>query len=376
MAIQTFTAVDSIGYGQVENIDYATARDATSADSVVDWPLIPIGQRFISPNYTIFRGGVVFNTSGLPDTAIIISAIFKMKYYTTFGLCTVRILNGQPTCPHIPMELEDFNRTKYSGNGGEDATGGGWGTSGLVTINLTNEGLSWINRTGNTKFMLMSSNDVNDIPPTDWEMASFWTTSEGKQAQLVITYFEPVEAPVVETINLACEDRQSTTLTAVGNITGSGDGYTFRGFEYYQYGEGEYDSSMWAVREIGRFHTLGEYRMTLYGLKPSTVYWIRAFAGNIFGIGYGEWVLCSTVGVQVGSYEIHEETNPATICFYVSEDSGHTWSLKFGPYTTDQADIAITKILVRGSGKKQIKFTTDALTGLSASVMCKVDVKI
>jgi len=152
------------------------------------------------------------------------------------------------------------------------------------------------------------------------------------------------------------------------------EGYTFRGFEYYEKGTGEYLDSMYAVREIGVFPSTGEFEMTLYGLKPSTYYYIRAFAGNDIGINYGDWVLCCTK--KVPTYDVYEEETTPTICFYVSEDGGHTWSLKFGPYTTDQADIAITKILVRGSGKKQIKFTTDALTGLSASVMCKVDVKI
>jgi len=361
MAIQTFTAVEdpTIGYGRVENIDYATARDATSADGV--WPagLIFVGQRFISPNYATFRGGVVFNTSGLPDTALIISAVLKIYCESNFYLRGVQILNGQPTYPHVPMELEDFDRTKYSGNGGETTLAGGWASSGPVTFNLTSEGLSWINRTGNTKFIFMSSNDVNNIPPTTSEYAALWVHTAGvpKLCQLIITYFEPVEAPTVDTINLACEDRQATTLTAVGNVTGTGDGYTFRGFEYYQYSEdeGEYLDSMYSVREIGVFHTLGEYRMTLYGLKPSTVYWIRAFAGNIFGIGYGEWVLCSTVGVQVGTYDVYTEPNTAKYRLYVSDDEAIAWRGYKGPYTGKQTLINISDITNKTKGVKVLK---------------------
>jgi len=182
-------------------------------------------------------------------------------------------------------------------------------------------------------------------------------------------------AITVTTKDASCKDRQSTTLTAIGIITDVEGEYTYRGFEFYEIGTGEYLDSMYAVREIGEFYLIGEFEMTLSGLKPLTCYYIRAFAGSVIGgIFYGGWVICCTT--EVPSYDVYEEETTPTICFYVSEDSGHTWSLKFGPYTTDQADIAITKILVRGSGKKQIKFTTDALTGLSASVMCKVDVKI
>ena len=51
------------------------------------------------------------------------------------------------------------------------------------------------------------------------------------------------------------------------------------------------------------------------------------------------------------------------------------WGQKHGPYTTDQADIEITKLLVRGSGKKKIKFESDVLTGISASVLVQLDLR-
>ncbi|GAF72785.1 unnamed protein product, partial [marine sediment metagenome] len=77
---------------------------------------------------------------------------------------------------------------------------------------------------------------------------------------------------------------------------------------------------------------------------------------------------------DVPSYGLYEEDNTATICFYVRKVGGK-WSIKHGPYTTDQSDIEITKILTEGKGKYQIKFESDVLTGISASVMCKVDIK-
>jgi len=200
----------------------------------------------------------------------------------------------------------------------------------------------------------------------------------GEQNDKVYQYYfgkvTPTTAPTITTKDNACKDRQSTTLTATGNITVTGGNVDYRGFEYYEKGAiDEYDSSMWAVREMGEFTSTGEFEMTLNGLKPLTVYYIRAFAGNVLGIAYGDWVLCTTT--KVSSYDIYESESSPTICFYLSEDDGRTWGLKHGPYTTDQADIEITKLLVQGSGKKKIKFTTDALTGISASVMCKLDIK-
>jgi len=108
-------------------------------------------------------------------------------------------------------------------------------------------------------------------------------------------------------------------------------------------------------------------------LLPLTTYYARAYVTNEYGTGYSDWTSFTTTDVP--SYGLHEEDNTATICFYISEDDGKTWGQKHGPYTTDQADIEITKLLVRGSGKKKIKFESDVLTGISASVMCKLDLK-
>jgi len=368
--------VSYYNYVTYSNANYYTCRDASSGASL-GYGVLRVGQGLGTGTYQIWRGFIYFDTSGIPGTAIITAATIQFTLPLSYDYSDTDfniIVRGAETA-HNPLELGDYDLTHYNGdNLGEltDNTPTIEGDYRSYTLNIN--GRLYINRGGITQFVLLSKEDIDNDPPIAQENVWYWIINF-TNITLTVTYFEPTEAPTVETINEACEDRQSTTLTAVGEITGTGDGYTFRGFEYYQY-DTEYISSMYAVREIGTFATPCIYRMTLYGLKPATVYWIRAYAGNIFGIGYGEWVLCATTGVQVGTYEIYEETNPATICFYVSEDSGHTWSLKFGPYTTDQADIAITKILVRGSGKKQIKFTTDALTGLSASVMCKVDVKI
>jgi len=383
MATSTFYSHEDDGYILKGDYSYTIAHNADEGDSV-HWyndNTLMIGQWYYpsTDKYYVYRGFLFFDTATISPTAIIISATLtlytktKSKVGTNFNIV---IRSGMPDYPSMEPVLSDYLYSHYSGDGGSINTADCSDVEYAANIiNLNETGIDWINRGGYTKFALISSRDIDALIPDGEEYIWFTTGDFSLKPKLVITWFEPTEAPTVTTINLACEDRQATTLTAVGEITGSGDGYTFRGFEYYQYTEeGEYDSSMWAVREIGRFHELGEFRMTLYGLKPSTIYWIRAFAGNIFGTGYGEWILCCTT--EVPSYDIHEEEATPTICFYVSEDGGHTWSLKFGPYTTDQVDIAITKILVRGSGKKQIRFETDVLTGLAASVMCKLDVKI
>ncbi|MBA7591219.1 hypothetical protein ES708_33371 [subsurface metagenome] len=93
---------------------------------------------------------------------------------------------------------------------------------------------------------------------------------------------------------------------------------------------------------------------------------------NIYGTDYSEWTSFTATGVP--SYGIYEESNTPTICFYVRR-AGGKWSIKHGPYTEDQVDIEIGKILVEGKGKYQIKFTSDVLTGLSVGIMVKMDIK-
>lgn len=174
-------------------------------------------------------------------------------------------------------------------------------------------------------------------------------------------------------------DIKGNYCTGNGNTTNDGgDNIIERGFEY-----GIAEEAQFCVRQVGTDLGTGAYTLTIDGLQPETNYYYRAFATNSAGEGYGDWVPFTTTALA--SYGIYEESNSQpdsdgiyansnAICFYVRKVGGK-WSIKHGPYTSDQADIEITKILTEGKGKYQIKFTSDVLTGLSASIMCKLDIK-
>ena len=356
------------GYLRKDHSNYMTAHDAVACN----WDGVSsanfagtIGQRYVAALYIIWRSFVFFDTSSIGADAVIISATLTL-YTTNAGKSTVDtdfdvvIKSGMPDYPTEPLVVEDYLLSKYSGDGGSintaDVSAVDHATN-VITLNKT--GLDWINKTGMTKFALISSRDIDsDIPNGDEYIVFYARTSFGGTGfvpKLTVNFFIPTSIPTVTTINEACEDRQSTTLTAVGEITGTGDGYTFRGFEYYEYTDGIYNSEMYAVREIGRFHELGEFRMTLSGLKPSTVYWIRAFAGNIFGTGYGDWILCSTLGVQVGTYDVYTEPNTARYRLYVSDDEAIAWRGYLGPYSGKQKYVNLTKITNLTKGIKVLK---------------------
>ena len=338
------------------NYNYLTCRDAAVSDSAST--ACAVGQIFFGNynpvRYECIRGFISFETSSLPDNIIITSAVINATIIWDYSEYEFNVILRSASNVSDVIVEEDYDLTQYDSENLAE-------TSGYNQFILNSNGIAHINKTGVTKFVILSKNDIDSEPPPG---PFAFPTNEWVQyssMSLVITYFNLEAPPVVETIDDECEDRQSTTLTAVGEITDTGGGYTYRGFEYYQYTEeGEYDSSMWAVREIGRFAETGEFRMTLYGLKPLTCYWIRAFAGNVFGISYGEWVICCTIAGSSSTYDIYEEPFDGSYILYVSDDEAIAWRGYKGPFTGKQNRIYITDITNKTKGVKILKLVPTA----------------
>jgi len=224
---------------------------------------------------------------------------------------------------------------------------------------------------------------INGVDKGNWEVSAAGEGSTGKvhfgdasssaSVNINIDYFYYAGSidygiPIVTT--QAATNIKDIYCNGNGNITDNGgEVITERGFE-----RGTSEEAQYCIRQTGTNLAIGAFSLTISGLKPETTYYYRAYATNSYGTAYGAWVSFTTNASP--SYGIYEEDNTPTITFYLSEDDGMTWGQKRGPYTTDQADIEVTKLLVRGSGKKKIKFKTTALTGISASVMVKADIKV
>jgi len=185
-ATADFLSSTSDGHVQGEStVSYATVHAFTNGTSLNNTgDSIFVGQNLSSwtvggvtyYNYIIMRGFLFFDTSALPDNAIISSATLKLygQYDQTPVDFNLTIVNGQPNRPTDPLQLSDFNINNYSGNGGTLGTFG-WNTAGYNTINLSSEGLGWINKTGTTKLGLLSSRDISSTPPTYYEDVSFYS---------------------------------------------------------------------------------------------------------------------------------------------------------------------------------------------------------
>jgi len=101
----------------------------------------------------------------------------------------------------------------------------------------------------------------------------------------VKVYFSP--GPSVSTLTPI--DITPNSVTGQGEIIAlTGGSATVRGFQY-----GLTETPTWSVSETGDF-TTGTYSLPITGLSPNTTYYIRAFATNLEGTGYGDWVSFDT----------------------------------------------------------------------------------
>jgi hypothetical protein len=93
------------------------------------------------------------------------------------------------------------------------------------------------------------------------------------------------------------------TVTASGNMTDIGNTTpTIRGFKY-----GLTQADTWDVHEDGSFST-GVFSLPVTGLSSSTRYYIRAYATNAYGTGYGSYVEFTTT-MDVSPVQIKKNVN-------------------------------------------------------------------
>ena len=370
MATSTFYTTNSDGYMRKDHAVYATAHDSATSDGTLynNTNSMLLGQWWhpTTSKYYIYRSFVYFDTSTIADDATIISA--TLTFYvsskdTTDTDFNIVIRNGMPDYPEDPFVTGDFLYSHYSGDGGSINTTN-CSESQYATITLSATGLGWINKTGTTKFALIGSRDIDSLIPVGEEYIYLGAKSAtgGAPSRLIVTY--NVEAyPTVTT--QAATNIKDVNVKGNGNLTAGGVATEY-GFEY-----GLTETPTWKISSTNNIGE-GAFSLNINGLEPSTTYYYRAYATNSIGTACGAWVSFTTKAST--SYGMYEDDNTATICFYVRKVGGK-WSTKYGPYTTDQTDIEITNIMTEGSGKYQIKFESDVLTGISAGVMCKIDVK-
>lgn len=172
---------------------YATARNESSADAVYKIAFSEIGQFRIGTTYAVSRSFLYFDTSQIPSYATITSATLSLRGWSSVtDAFTIQVQNGQPTYPHDPLVVGDFDYNNYSGNGGTFNVAS-WGQDVWNTIILSDEGRGFINPGSVTKLCLRSQNDINNSAPGNGvlEFVDYYTQTYVPYLSLTYTLAHP-----------------------------------------------------------------------------------------------------------------------------------------------------------------------------------------
>ena len=150
--------------------DYTTVHDASEARDM--WAAtqgnnVNVGQSKPYSWYNIFRAGLYFDTSSIPDDAVISSATLSFCGLYDYSDIDFDIVVVDGSVIEDPMVKADYGDLKD-----KTTSGGSMNTSGFYTdkttymhITLNSDGRGWISKTGTTKLGLRSLEDINSSPP-------------------------------------------------------------------------------------------------------------------------------------------------------------------------------------------------------------------
>jgi hypothetical protein len=159
--------------------NYTTAHNASSADSVQSGLYLShyyCASGVCSPiGYYFSRQPLLFNTD-IPAGLTVYKAVLHLYCTRLYKRnTTITLQNGQPTYPHNPIVVGDYDYSKYSGNGGSLTEN--MGEDNWYELELNATGRSWIQTGGAmTKLMLRLQDDIDSNTPTDsydyWSFAN------------------------------------------------------------------------------------------------------------------------------------------------------------------------------------------------------------
>ncbi len=202
MSEMTFYATSSDGWQYPNGSSpYSTAHDASAADTQRTTDnYISIENDWYAPLYYVVRAYLYFDTSDLPDGAVISavdcglygSSVYNANGYleTNSGHPDIGIVQG---VQQDPFALSDFGAELGYTTLGHDSyfdVSAGWTVNGYNTISFNATGISWINKTGITKLCVKCKGDNTNTAPTGNNYTQFYANEKGSgyKPRLVITY--------------------------------------------------------------------------------------------------------------------------------------------------------------------------------------------
>lgn len=142
-----------------------------------------------------YKSILSFDTSSLPDNAVIVSAQLKAKRqdvvgtdpFTTHGALLAEIRSG-PFYNNAALQIADFSAAASSGAVRDQFAGL---TSSWYAAKLSNANLLLVNKAGVTQFRLFFGKDDNDDLGADYVKFFSGNSIDANKPELVITYYVP-----------------------------------------------------------------------------------------------------------------------------------------------------------------------------------------
>lgn len=228
----TLVAVDATKAGDIIKSDavFNTAWVAAVGDSI-NQNTMYIG---VSGLYSVHRIMLIFDTSTIPADAIIFSAYIALAQ-TDIGLGDGKVVvqNGMPTYPHDPVVVADFDKSFYSGNGGEANLQGLVVVPAYTAIPLNSTGIGWINKGGSTKFCVRGDSEIAGLHGigTAFNEYAGPTSPTGMDPRLIVNYYIPGQRiSIIQSLDCSGEiynqnANYATCRTAVAGTPSLGTGY-------------------------------------------------------------------------------------------------------------------------------------------------------
>ena len=282
-------------------------------------PWLDIGQfKFGVPGdqyWIISRSFVYFDTSSMPDDAVIISATLSIYLYQFINEDSgydIIIQNGQPTYPHDPLDILDYNRLHYSGNGGS-INSIEFNEAKYYDVIMNDDGKGWINKQGTTKLCLRTSNEISGDDSWNGQCRAY--SSENGQyllPKLTVEYNTPPNKPEIPSGTTAGYHGMSYDYS-----TSAIDPENQQVKIYFDWGDGtgtwtDYVNSGQSVTKSHTWNSPGAYH-------------VKAKAKDIYN-AEGEWSDELIVNLQNQAPHIPNNPNPEDGATNVGTNTILTWN--------------------------------------------------
>ena len=253
-------------------------------------------------NWYIHRGYLYFDTSSLSDSITISGAVLSLygnadAVEQNADQADLGLVEGTFDAGNVGLAVADFGAILAATTLGHDAYFDfhSWNAAGYNDFTLNATGISWISKTGITKFGIRNRADITNTAPAGYNYIYPYASEKGTgyKPKLVVTY-----TPVTPTVTTqAVSSVTNTTCTGNGNITDTGGAdCSRRGFCYKAGTSGDPVTTDSVAYDDGTFG-MGAFTKSINGLTPGLGYRVRAYAVNSAGTGYGTTVQVNMAGI-------------------------------------------------------------------------------